>query len=136
MWIADCASRGWTIISGDKGIEYDGVNRRAVIDAKAKVFILADTTSRTIEWASALVIARHKILRIAAENNGPFYCDIEKAKDDHVGKPRFQDGGGPIPKAASMSEAESAVPSDPTVSPALENDVPKSGDLPFDEEPE
>lgn len=110
VWIEDCTKRGWAIISGDKGIEYDGVNRLAVVKSKAKVFILADTESRGAEWAASLVMARKKILRIAEENEGPFYCSVEKGKDEHVGKPRFLEGGRPIPKTESMRESQIAVP--------------------------
>ena len=133
-WIADSAGRGWVIISGDKGIEYDGINRLAVVTARAKVFLLADTTSRTIEWAASLVMARHKIMRMAAENNGPFYCSVEKGKDDHVGTLRFLEGGGPIPKSAKMVEPQVAVPESASEKPKQEDELPKTGDLPFDTE--
>ena len=109
-WIADATARGWAIISGDKGIEYDGINRQAVEIAKAKVFLLTDTESRGPEWAAALVLARHKIIKIATENNGPFYCTVERGKDDHVGNPRFLTGGGPLPKLATIVESQIAVP--------------------------
>lgn len=109
-WIADATRRGWAIISGDKGIREDGVNRHAVIKARAKVFILSDTESRGAEWAASLVMARLKILRIAEENNGPFFCIVEKGKDHHVHKPEFFEEGGPIPKPASMSESQIASP--------------------------
>jgi hypothetical protein len=108
--IADCTQRGWAIISGDKGIELDGVNRQAVVTARSKVFILADTTSRCVDWAASLVIARQKILKIVEDNEGPFFCNVEKGNDEHVGKVRFLEGGRPNPKAESMSEAQIAVP--------------------------
>ena len=108
-WIADVTSRGWVIISGDKGIREDGINRHAVIKARAKVFLLADTSSRGAEWAASLVVARKKILRIAEQNNGPFYCAVDKGHDHHVHKPEFFEDGGPIPTAA-ISESQIAVP--------------------------
>ncbi len=108
-WIADATSRGWVIISGDKGIREDGVNRYAVIKARAKVFLLADTTSRGAEWAASLVMARKKILRIAEQNNGPFYCVVEKGNEHHVHKPEFFEEGGPIP-SPSISESQIAAP--------------------------
>jgi hypothetical protein len=132
-WIANTSARGWAIISGDKGLEYDGINRQAVREAKAKVFILADTTSRTIEWASSLVLARHKILSIAADNNGPFYCQIEKGKDDHVGKPQFLDDGGPIPKPEGVSESQMAVPDKQAAVTELKPKMPKNRNL-FDDQ--
>jgi PIN like domain len=111
-WIEDSSRRGWAIISGDKGIEYDGINRQAVETAKAKVFLLTDTQSRGAEWAAALVLARHKIVKIATENEGPFYCTIEKGKDDHCGIPRFLKGGGPLPKPSAILESQIATPAE------------------------
>lgn len=92
-WIPVVAAKGWAIISGDKGIEFDGINRAAVQTHKAKVFTLADTTMRGVEWAATLVAARKKIYAIAEQNIGPFYCTIEPVGDGHVGKPRFLPGG-------------------------------------------
>lgn len=108
-WIADSTSKGWVIISGDKGIEYDGVNRQAVLNARAKVFLLTDTESRGAEWAASLVMARHKIIRVATENNGPFYCTVEKGNDHHVRDLRFLEGGGPVVKSTIL-ESQIAVP--------------------------
>ena len=122
-WIKDCTQRGWAIISGDKGIEYDGVNRQAVAMARAKVLILADTTSRCVDWAASLVIARHKILRIVEDNEGPFFCSVEKGKDDHVGKLRFLEGGRPKPKVENISEPPIAVPES---SPPKEQPTPET----------
>lgn len=118
-WIADVSQRGWVIISGDKGIRLDGINRYAVAKAGAKVFVLSDTESRGAEWAASLVAARHKILRIASENSGPFFCVVEKAGDTHVKSPDFMEGGGPLPKSASMLESQVFVP---------ESSVPIAGD--------
>jgi hypothetical protein len=119
-WIRDATGRGWVIISGDKGIREDGVNRHAVIKARAKVFLLTDTTSRGAEWAASLVMARKKILRIAEQNNGPFYCVVEKGNDHHVHKPEFFEGGGPIP-SPSISESQIAapMPAETEVKPAI-----------------
>lgn len=108
-WIADVTRRGWVIISGDKGIREDGINRHAVIKARAKVFMLADTNSRGAEWAASLVVARNTILRIAEQNNGPFYCAVDKGNDHHVHKPDFFEEGGPIPSPAIL-ESQIAVP--------------------------
>ena len=130
-WIADCAHRDWAIISGDKGIEYDGVNRRAVITARAKVFILSDTTSRCVDWAAALVVARDKILKIAKENNGPFYCKVERCKDEHVGVPQFLEGGGPIPKPTSIVESQIAVPETSAEKTVEQDTIPVTERLPF-----
>jgi PIN like domain len=129
-WIADSTGRGWVIISGDKGLEYDGINRQAVETVKAKVFLLTDTESRGAEWAAALVLARHKIIKIATENEGPFYCTVEKGRDDHVGLPRFLKGGGPLQKPARMSEAQIPTP-EPSETKSSPEPIPTSGLLEF-----
>jgi len=96
VWIPDVTRRGWIIISGDKGIENDGINRQAVIDSKAKVFVLSDTNSRGIEWAASLVLAHKRIIEIAEKNDGPFYCTVNKGSASHVdGDLRFHGTGGP-----------------------------------------
>jgi hypothetical protein len=100
VWIPRVTGWGWIIISGDKGIESDGVNRQSVIDSKAKVFVLSDTHSKGAEWAASLVLAYKEILRIAEENNGPFYCTVDKGSDSHVGEVRHEVGGGTIAKPA------------------------------------
>ena len=130
-WIADCTQRGWAIISGDKGIEYDGVNRKAVAVSRAKVFILADTTSRCVDWAASLVLGRQKILKIVEENQGPFYCTVAKGSDDHVGKPNFLEGGGPIVKTPLL-ESQVAMPiATPTEVPQESASGPVQPDIPF-----
>lgn len=117
-WIADATGRGWVIISGDKGIREDGVNRHAVIKARAKVFLLTDTNSRGAEWAASLVMARKKILRIAEQNNGPFYCVVEKGNEHHVHTPEFFEEGGPIPSSSiSESQIAATIPAKVEVSP-------------------
>jgi PIN like domain len=128
-WIADATKRGWVIISGDKGIRDDGVNRHAVIKARAKVFLLADTNSRGAEWAASLVMARKKILRIADQNNGPFYCVVEKGTEHHVHKPEFFEEGGPIPPSPiTQSQIAAPMPSESdaeaTLPPAAQSKIP------------
>lgn len=126
VWIPVVAGKGWVIVSGDKGIESNGVNRQSVIDSQAKVFVLADTHSKGAEWAASLVLAHKRIVRTAMQNNGPFYCTVEKGSDSHVGDRdlRFHAGGGPIVASAlsvpvPKTQANGAA-SDPKAPPAKE----------------
>jgi hypothetical protein len=130
-WIADATSKGWVIVSGDKGIELDGINRQAVSRSGAKVFLLADTESRGAEWAASLVVARHKMIRVASQNRGPFYCTVGKAADDHVKDLRFLDGGGPYPRSPGISESHAAVPEEMLNEPPTQASVPSQGELTF-----
>ncbi len=51
-WIPKCVANGWIIITGDKAIETDPINLKAVEESGAKVFITADTNSKAEEWAA------------------------------------------------------------------------------------
>lgn len=108
IWIPSVASHGWVIITGDKGIEKDGINRQSVVDSKAKVFLLDDSHSRGAEWAASLVLAYRRIMKVALENNGPFYCTIRKGSDAHVEESeiRFYANGGRIAAANTPTSVE------------------------------
>jgi len=90
-----CAGRDWIIVSGDKGIVNDGINRAAVERSKAKVFILADTESSGADWAASIALGARKIFCLARTNEGPFYCNVKMGGDSHVGKVEFLPGGRP-----------------------------------------
>ncbi len=53
VWIPQCAKNGWIIVTSDKGIETDAINRAAVMESQAAVFILEDNTSRAANWAAS-----------------------------------------------------------------------------------
>ncbi len=101
IWIPEVARRGWAIISGDKRIE-SGINRVAVVESAAKVFILSETNSRPIFWGAAFITGLNAILRCVQNNNGPFFADISRDSAHHVGYPRFAAHGGPIHREADL----------------------------------
>jgi hypothetical protein len=88
-WIADCSKQvDLIVITGDKAIETDPINRRAVIDCRAKIFLLEENNSRAIEWASAIIVARRRILEIAHGTDGPFFVSVKKHSRTLVSMPR------------------------------------------------
>jgi len=94
VWIAECGKQGWVVLSGDKGLEKNPVNRKAVIDAACKVFIFTDNSSKAEEWAAAVIMARKQIARMVDQNNGPFYVHIGKEAHSHLSSVRFVGTGG------------------------------------------
>src|SRR5215471_285205 len=89
MWIELCAKKGWIAITGDKRIEKNIINRTAVIQHKAKIFILTDTNSRPEEWASAVIVGQEKIANVTKKNDGPFFSTIRRQSLSHVSHARF-----------------------------------------------
>src|SRR5579863_3035242 len=61
IWIRHCAKEEWVVITGDKAIETDPINRQAVIDCCAKVILLEENNSRAVEWAAAMIVARRRM---------------------------------------------------------------------------
>lgn len=88
IWIERCAKEEWVVITGDKAIETDAINRQAVIDCCAKVILLEENNSRAIEWASAVIVARRHMVKIVHENDGPFFVSLRKTSDSLLSKIR------------------------------------------------
>ena len=129
VWIAECGKQGWAILSGDKGLERNPINKAAVIAAACKVFIFTDNSSKAEEWAAAVIMARRQIARIIDKNNGPFYVHIGKESNSHLSPVRYVGTGGRkmieepkdvVPVVVSESESV-AQPSEP--------ESPKQSDL-------
>ena len=87
-----CAARNWIAVTGDKKLEDVPENRQAVIDATVRVFLLSESNSPPEVWAAAIIIGRYKIDDILEANSGPFFVNINKRSDSHVGKLRRPQG--------------------------------------------
>ena len=81
VWIPEATKRGWIIISPDKLIEGDSINRAAVIRASAKVFLLSSKDLVGEEMAAILVVCRGRINELASAKSGPFIVRITKHVD-------------------------------------------------------
>lgn len=75
-WIRAAADKGYVIVTSDKKIETDPIERLAVIESKAKVFILDENNARAVHWASAIIVSRERIYEIVRENDGPFFMNV------------------------------------------------------------
>jgi hypothetical protein len=104
IWIPICAQRGWTIVSGDQGLEKVALNVKAVTESGAKVFILTDSNSPGLVWAASIITGRHKMQRLVNDNEGPFFVTVGHGHDLHIGHPRFIGDGKPKERAAVSME--------------------------------
>jgi hypothetical protein len=91
-WISLCGEKNWIVVTGDKRIETVPENRQAVIDAKAKVFLVNDSNSYPEEWAAAVIVGHYKMQEIIDGNRGPFFVNIRKRADGHIAKLRLPYG--------------------------------------------
>jgi hypothetical protein len=91
-WIKKCGDNNWIIVTGDKKIETNVLNRQAVIDAKAKVFLLNDSNSKPEVWAAAILLGQYKMQDIIDATQGPFFVTVGRRCDSHIQRPRRPDG--------------------------------------------
>jgi hypothetical protein len=75
-WIRTVASKGYIIVTSDKTIETDPNERLAVIESKAKVFILDEGNARAVHWAAAVIVSKDRIYEVVRENQGPFFMSV------------------------------------------------------------
>jgi PIN like domain len=72
VWIAEC----WTVITGDRRIEKVPENREAVIQSGCKVFLLTDSNSKPLIWASAIIVAAERMRQLVARHDGHFFAPL------------------------------------------------------------
>lgn len=78
VWIAHCSRNDLIAITGDKAIETDPINRQAAIDSQLKVLFLDENNSRAVEWASAVIVSRQRLVDVILENDGPLFVSVKK----------------------------------------------------------
>lgn len=127
VWIAECGRKGWAILSGDKGLQKNPINKAAIIEARCQVFLFTDTNSRAEEWAAAVIMGRRKIARLALRNIGPFYVHIGRESDSHVQDVRFVGTGRA--KTSEELERENVSPEPPVIPQALTGTQIASDDM-------
>jgi hypothetical protein len=64
VWIRECAKRGWVILTCDKNIEHDPVNRQAAIESSARIFFLQEGSVKALLWAAAIIVSKVRIFEI------------------------------------------------------------------------
>lgn len=88
VWIPECTTKGYIIVTSDKGIETDPINRRAVINSQARV-IIVDNRGKTINKAASLIVSRTKIYTTVQSHRGPWYMSISLTTGLLVDGPRI-----------------------------------------------
>jgi hypothetical protein len=90
--VREVAKRGWVIVSSDKGLETNALNRLAVEESGAVVFLLEEKNSRAEFWAAALLVSRTRIYEIVLKHKGPLFATVKRETRTLVVDPRRPDG--------------------------------------------
>ena len=89
-WLPEVGQRGWLVLTKDDRIRRRPVEREALMQSGARVFILPSGNMSGDEMASAIVKALPKIRRFVASTPPPFIARVSR-----VGEVRSLDPEGP-----------------------------------------
>lgn len=96
VWIRAVASKGYIIVTSDKKIERNPIERLAVIESKAKVFILDEKNSRSVHWAAAVIVSKDRIYEAVRDNAGPFFMSVTRKTSSMVYRFRVPEVESPV----------------------------------------
>jgi hypothetical protein len=83
-WIPEVAGRKWVILTGDKRIATEPINKAAVIASCAQVIMVTDTNSLPEQWAASIIVGRMRLLQLLDKHPGPVFIRVGKHSNEHV----------------------------------------------------
>ncbi|RYG59180.1 hypothetical protein EON80_26020 [bacterium] len=78
VWLPDVGKRGWNVLTRDKAIQSNPLEKRAVQNAKVGYFVLSSRDVTGFEVAEIIVRALTAIEKIAVNQEKPFIARIVK----------------------------------------------------------
>ena len=88
-WLPLVGRSGWLLVTHDKRIRYNELERRAILRHGVRAFILTSGNLSGQEMASLLVNAFPQMQRICRRNDPPFITSIAKSGAVHLRYNRF-----------------------------------------------
>jgi hypothetical protein len=76
VWLTRAGHEGWAIVTKDKAIRYNPLEKRAIVEAKVRCFVLVAGNMTRFDMARALMIALPTMDRAARKNQPPFIARI------------------------------------------------------------
>jgi hypothetical protein len=83
-WIPEVSARKWVILSGDKRLSVEPLNKEAVRSSNAQVLLVTDTNSLPEQWAASIIVGRYRIQELLDKHPGPVFIKIGKQAREHV----------------------------------------------------
>jgi len=78
VWLEECGRRGWVVLTKDRNIRYNLVERQALLDSGVAAFVLTSGQLTGIEMAHAYVKALPKIASLLVKQSLPFIARVHK----------------------------------------------------------
>jgi len=87
-WLPEVGRQGWVLLTADKQIRYNRLEKRALERYSVCEFVFASGNLSGSEMASALEQAITKIQRLWQKTEPPFVASVTKTGDVHLRWPK------------------------------------------------
>lgn len=78
VWLAEVGKRGWVVLTKDKKIRTNQLERKALMDAKVAAFILTSGNLRGEEMGEIFLKAHSRMLKFLSDNTRPFIATVTR----------------------------------------------------------
>jgi predicted nuclease of predicted toxin-antitoxin system len=78
VWLEECGRRGWIVLTKDRNIRYNLVERQALLDSGVAAFVLTSGQMNGAEMAHAYIKALPKITSFLEKYALPFIARVHK----------------------------------------------------------
>jgi len=87
-WLPFVGQKKWTLLTADKRIRYNLLEKKALAECRVKEFVFASGNLSGEEMAVALERALPKMVRIAGRMEPPFVAAITRSGEVHLRWPK------------------------------------------------
>lgn len=87
-WLPKVGERGWALLTTDKRMRYNILEKRALEEFRVKEFVFASGNLAGAEMAGALERALPKMMRMAGRVDAPFVAAITASGEVHLRWPK------------------------------------------------
>lgn len=78
VWLTEVGKRGWVVLTKDKKIKTNQLERKALMDAKVAAFILTSGKLRGEEMGEIFIKAHSRMLKFLSDNSRPFIATVTR----------------------------------------------------------
>ncbi len=76
VWLSEAGQKQWVVLTKDKRIKHNILEKEAVYNAKCRMFVLVAKDVTGLQMADIIIRALYKIKRVLQKYDGPFIAKI------------------------------------------------------------
>jgi len=87
-WLPFVGTNGWVLLTADKRIRYNFLEKRALQESGVREFVFASGNLSGVEMAAALEMAIQKMKKLCRKFDAPFVASISRTGDVYLRWPK------------------------------------------------